>query len=183
MMNEATTAQIETGVPERGWAGWFAVSAGIILGLTGLAKVYGAGGDVKLLGVMDPIFGVPFKQLMLAVGVAELFVAGTCLFTRAHRVNTFLVVWLATGFLIYRTGMWWLGWKKPCGCLGNITDALGITPQTADFIIKMLLAYLLVGGYALLLWQWRRTGSPVAIVSSEPVSRAADDVATLAARR
>jgi hypothetical protein len=44
-MNEATIAQIGAGVPERGWAGWFAVSAGIILGLTGLAKVYGAGGD------------------------------------------------------------------------------------------------------------------------------------------
>jgi hypothetical protein len=63
-MNEATIAQIETDVPERNWAGWFAVSAGIILGLTGLAKIYSAGGDVKLLGVMDPIFGVPFKQLI-----------------------------------------------------------------------------------------------------------------------
>jgi hypothetical protein len=41
--------------PEGAWMVWFSVSAGLILGLTGLAKVYGAGGDVKLLSIADPI--------------------------------------------------------------------------------------------------------------------------------
>jgi hypothetical protein len=37
----------------QGLAGWFAVSASVILAVTGLAKVYGAGGEVKLLTVVD----------------------------------------------------------------------------------------------------------------------------------
>jgi hypothetical protein len=57
---------------------------------------------------------------------------------------------------MYRLGLWWMDWKKPCSCLGNLTDALHISPQTADNITKVLLAYLLIGSYGLLLWQWKQ---------------------------
>ena len=63
----------------------FRISAGLILCLTGLAKVWTAFGDVKLLTVPDPIVGISFKYLMLAVGVAELAIAAVCLFTRVRR--------------------------------------------------------------------------------------------------
>jgi len=58
----------------------FALSSGLILGLTGIAKVWTAFGQVKLLTVPDPIVGISFKHLMLAVGVAELVIAAVCLF-------------------------------------------------------------------------------------------------------
>jgi len=50
-----------------------------------------------------------------------------------------------------------MGWHRPCGCLGNLTDLdlLGISPHTADTIMKLVLAYLLVGSYWLL-WRSRR---------------------------
>jgi len=52
---------------------------------------------------------------------------------------------LATNFVVYRVGLWWIGWHRPCGCLGNLTDLLGISPHTADTIMKLVLAYLLAG--------------------------------------
>lgn len=66
-----------------------------------------------------------------------------------------LLAWMTTNFLLYRLGLWWLDWKRPCPCLGNLTDALGISPAMADTIGKGLLAYLLVVSYALLILDWR----------------------------
>jgi hypothetical protein len=100
---------------------WFVISAGLILGLTGLAKVWSAFGDMKLLMLPDPITGLSFKYMMLLAAGAELPIAAICLFTKAHRFGTTLVAWISTNFLVYRLGLWWMGWKKPCGCLGNIT--------------------------------------------------------------
>jgi hypothetical protein len=133
---------------------WFVISAGLILGLTGLAKVWSAFGDVKLLTVPDPITGLSFRTMLLLAAVAELPIAAVCLFAKANRLATVLVAWLASIFLVYRLGLWWIGWKKPCGCLGNLTDTLGISPHTADVIIKGLLAYLLIGSYGLLIREW-----------------------------
>jgi hypothetical protein len=49
-----------------------------------------------------------------------------------------------------------MNWHRPCNCLGNLTDALHISPQTADNIMKLLLAYLLIGSYGLMFWRWKQ---------------------------
>lgn len=138
------------------WRGRFVMSSATILVVTGMAKIWAAMGDVTLLTVSDPVFGVPFKSLMLAVAVVELAVAIACLLFRPSRLPVHLVAGLASGFLIYRIGLWWMDWVKPCSCLGNLTDALRLTPQTADLLVKVLLVYLLTGSYALMLWERRR---------------------------
>jgi hypothetical protein len=99
---------------------------------------------------------LPFGYLMLTVGLLELGIAVDCLFGKTEKRSLTLVAWLATNFLVYRIGLWWVGWRKPCGCLGNLTDALHLSPQSADTIMKGLLAYLLIGSYALLIRDWRR---------------------------
>jgi hypothetical protein len=38
--------------------------------------------------------------------------------------------------------------------MGNLTDALHISPQVADTAIKIILVYLLLGSYAALFWLW-----------------------------
>jgi hypothetical protein len=134
----------------------FAVSSGVILALTALAKAWTVAAGGKILLVAEPLSGLPFKHVFPLVAAVELAIAVVCLFTKAHRLATMLVAWMATNFLVYRVGLWWMGWRKPCGCLGNLTDALHISPQTADHLIKLLLAYLLVGSYGLLIWQWRQ---------------------------
>jgi hypothetical protein len=111
---------------------------------------------VKLLTVADPIAGIPFRWLLLVVGMLELVIAAVCLFSKNKRLASLLVAWLATNFLVYRLGLWWMGWHRPCGCMGKLTDALHISEHTADNIMKVVLAYLLIGSYGLLLWQWRQ---------------------------
>lgn len=129
---------------------WFGFSAGILLGVTGIAKVGSTLGSVKLLAVADPIAGIPFRWLLLAVGIVELVIAGICFFGRDKRWASVLVAWLATSFLIYRLGLWWMGWHRPCGCMGSLTEALHLSEQAADNIMKGVLAYLLVGSCGLL---------------------------------
>lgn len=129
-------------------------SAGIILLFAGIAKVWSSFGNSKQLAVTDPILDVPFGKLMLLVGTLEIGIALVCFVSRRQFLAPALIAWLATNFLVYRVGLWWMDWKRPCGCLGNLTDALHITPQTADSIMKVALGYLLIGSYGLLIWQW-----------------------------
>ena len=135
---------------------WFIISASLILLITGAAKVWTVFGNNKILGLVDPIAGLKFWQLMLAVGWGEIAVALVCFFSKRQTLALGLVAWMSTNFVVYRLGLWWMDWKKPCSCLGNLTDALHISPQTADNIIKVLLAYLLIGSYGLLVWQWKQ---------------------------
>lgn len=135
---------------------WFILSAGAILVVTGIAKVWASFGNSKLLAVSDPICGVPLGTVLLVVGLAEILVASVCFLGKRPLTATVLVAWLATTFLLYRCGLRWIGWHKPCSCLGNLTDALHISPQTADNIMKVVLAYLLIGSYGLLFWHWRQ---------------------------
>jgi hypothetical protein len=93
---------------------------------------------------------------MFVVGVLELTVAGVCLFGKAQVFAMAIVAWLATSFLIYRIGLVLVGYHKPCSCLGNLTDALHIPPQIADTVMKIILAYLLIGSYGTLFWLWRQ---------------------------
>lgn len=128
----------------------FNLSAGAMLLATGGGKILSALGQAAILQRIDPIFPVQFGHLMLTAGIAELLVACICFSGKLKVVGHFAVAWLATIILIYRVGLWWIGWHRPCHCLGDFTDALHISSQTADMVMKIVLAYLLVGSYAAL---------------------------------
>lgn len=136
--------------------GLFMLSTAGVLATTRIAKVWTSLGNVKLLGVADPVLGIKFAHLMLAAGMAEIVIAPVCLFSRRSLLPAALVAWPATVFVIYRFGSWWMDWRHPCGCLGNLTDVLHIAPRTPDILMKVVLACLLIGSYAILLWEWRR---------------------------
>ena len=121
-----------------------------LLAITGIAKVWSGLGNSKFLAVVDPIIGIKFGTLMLVVGVAEIVIAGVCFFRKRQTLALGLVAWMSTNFVVYRLGLWWMDWKKPCSCLGNLTDAVHISPQLADNIMKVVLAFLLVGSCGLL---------------------------------
>jgi hypothetical protein len=46
--------------------------------------------------------------------------------------------------------------------MGSLTSALHLSEKAADNIMKVVLAYLLIGSYGLLLWQWRKRDRCVA---------------------
>ena len=136
---------------------FFVLSVGAVLAITGIAKVSSGLGTSKFLAVLDPIFGITFGKLMLVVGVAEIVIAMVCFFSKRQTLALGLVAWMSTNFVVYRLGLWWMDWHRPCNCLGNLTDALHISPQVADNIMKVILAYLLIGSYGLLFWRWRNS--------------------------
>lgn len=130
-------------------------SSGLILGLTGVAKLWSALGTSRALIIADPLLGISYEHLLAVVAVIEIVAATLCFFGRSREVAVASVAYLSTNFLIYRIGLWWIGWKQPCGCMGSLTDALHIRPQTADHIALVLLIYMATASYALLFRQWR----------------------------
>jgi hypothetical protein len=132
----------------------FINSAGVLLLITACAKLLSGGGEAAILKTPDPIFGIPFRQVFLVVGAAELVIAMICLMGKSERIQTILVAWLSTCFLLYRFGLIWMGYHRPCACMGNLTDALGISSQVADNTMKMVLVYLLTGSYGVLWYLW-----------------------------
>jgi hypothetical protein len=134
----------------------FVFSAGGVLLITGLAKVLSALGRAQVLEQDDPIFGISFRYLMFSVGVIELFISAICILTTKQNLSLGLVALLSTNFLGYRMGLLWIGYHGPCSCLGNLTDAIHLPPKMADSIMKLILAYLLVGSYAMLFCLWKQ---------------------------
>jgi hypothetical protein len=134
----------------------FMVSAGTLLLATAAAKLVSAGGNARILQDPDPILAISFRHLFWIVGVLELVIALICLFGNQPRLQAGLVAWLATSFAIYRLALYLAAYPKPCHCLGNLTDALHLSPELADTVMKVILAYLLIGSYAILFWFWKQ---------------------------
>ncbi len=131
-------------------------SLGALLLATAIAKLVSAAGTARSLQQPDPVFLIPFQRVFAMVGTLEIFTALVCLFGKRVKLQACLVAWLATNFLLYRLTLLLIGWHKPCPCLGNLTDALHMSPKTAHNAMKIILAYLLIGSYATLFWLWRQ---------------------------
>jgi len=139
------------------WENWFVMSVGCILALTGCAKLWSAFGQMKVLAIPDPVIGISYRNLLFGVGLLEVLIGWFCFMGRQRKLALGLTAWLATAFVIYRLSLIWLDYHKPCNCLGTLTDALHISPNAADTVMKVILAYLLVGSYGILIWQWVRS--------------------------
>jgi len=114
-------------------------TAGALLLATAAAKIWSSFGHATMLVIPDPILGLGFRKLMLAVGGTELLVALFCFLPWAKPwLKLALVTWLAANFLVYRMGLWFIGWHHPCRCLGNLAGALRLSDQAADNLMKPL---------------------------------------------
>ena len=152
------------------WERRFILSAAVLLLVTALAKLASILGKAEILQTIDPIIGIPFRYLLLLAGLLEALVAAICLFSVNLRLASGLIAWLATNFVVYRTGLWLIGWHQPCKCLGALTDFLPISPQAADFIMKAVLTFLFVGSYTVVFLLGRRTRTPEPRVAASPHS-------------
>jgi hypothetical protein len=136
----------------------FLMGATAILVATGLAKFITVLGDSRILDRPDTIFTfLTNRQLLFGVAVLELSVA-TLIVSRWLQMTgkLALIAWLGAAFLTYRVAAVGLGKAGPCRCLGNLTDALGIAPATADLAMKFALGYLLMGSIIFLFLLFRR---------------------------
>jgi len=129
------------------WPKWFAFSAGIILLVTGMAKLISSLGSAEVLGQMDPLLKISFRHLLFAVGLLELAVSTSCLLFLKPKLSLMLVAWLSTNFLAYRIGLVLIDYHKPCSCMGTLTDAIHLPPSLADLMMKSIMIYLVIGSY------------------------------------
>lgn len=146
---------------------YFIFVSGLCLGLSAIAKFISIGGEAGILHELDPVFQVSFNHLLLLAGIIEVAVAAICVFGSRVWLQSTLLAWLASCFLLYRFAMFWVGYHKLCPCLGNITDALHISPQLSDTATKILLGYLLVGSYTSLFWLWYQRKKAPALVAEQ----------------
>jgi len=133
---------------------WFIISSGVLLCVASLAKLISSLGKSHILGFQDPIFPISFRWMFCIAGIMEMAVAYFCLFDKRTIFRAGLLALISTNILVYRLSLLIVGYHKLCSCLGNLTDALSISPQTADTAMKIILAYLLIGSYAILFQQW-----------------------------
>jgi hypothetical protein len=137
------------------------LSLGMILFLTGAAKVWSSLGHAQVLDEFDPIFGLTFHLLFRVVGIVELGLACYCwrscrgLNTKSIRLAGILVAWFSTLLVGYRLGLLYVHWSLPCRCLGDFTEALHIPRNVAENMMKAILCYMFFGSYGLLIWQWK----------------------------
>ncbi|HEV2695802.1 MAG TPA: MauE/DoxX family redox-associated membrane protein [Verrucomicrobiae bacterium] len=134
----------------------FFYSAGFLLLITSAAKLISATGHARILENPDPIFAIPFRWVFWIVGGIEAIIATVCFFSRQDRLRAVLLACLTSNFVFYRAGLYLLHYQRPCSCLGNLTDAVHVSPKIADAAMKIILAYLLFGSYAALLWLRRQ---------------------------
>ena len=134
----------------------FIFSAGVLLLITSSAKLVSAVGAMQVLDVDEPIFRISFRHIFWVAGLIELFIAWACFLDVNLWYQAGMVASLATNFVFYRLGLVWIGWHKPCSCMGNLINFLHIPPQTADTAMKIILAYLFIGSYITLFWLWRQ---------------------------
>lgn len=111
------------------------------------AKIISSFGDQSILAEHDPLFGVRNRQLFWIVGVIELTICGYCFFHRDSRLASSLVAGIGVAFVVYRAGLAWIGYQKPCTCLGDAASMLHITDATADTILRWVIVYLLIAGF------------------------------------
>lgn len=131
------------------WARLFIFSASFILLITGMAKIFSTFGGQEVLDLIDPIFKISFRHLMFLVGALEIAVSIVCFFIPRTNLCLGLIGWMSTNFLMYRLGIWYVGWRRPCPCVGNFADMLHLSANSVDLLIKTLFLYLLINSYCL----------------------------------
>jgi hypothetical protein len=127
---------------------YFLGSIILVLFLTAVAKLWSSFGTAAILEMSDPFFGCSFRNVFRFIGTLELVIVMYCLFG-ANLSHKFLATsWIATCFVFYRLGLFLIGWRRPCHCLGNLTDALHLSSDLTDLCLKIFLGYMLIVSYA-----------------------------------
>jgi len=147
--------QAPSGNKAEKWSRWFIYSAGVLLFITGIAKIISVFGQDAVLRKPDPILGIHFNHLLLFVGLIELAVALVCLRSANQHLALALVAALSINFLGYRMGLWLIHWTGYCPCLGTLTEAIHLSPRQAARLTGAAFIYLITGSFYFIVRSWR----------------------------
>jgi hypothetical protein len=132
-------------------------SVALILFITSSAKLYSAFGSERILDRMDRLLQIPNRWVLVGTGLIELAIVLYLLFGRIERTKLLAVLWLGSGFILYRFFHWFFGYSEPCRCLGKLGERLPLSSGTLDFILMGAVLYLFAGSLAFLVSSWRRS--------------------------
>lgn len=132
----------------------FIYSAGAILLAAALERFLIATGNARVLSWPEPMLGIPMRPAVLMVGGLELVTALICLFGKNIRLQIAWLAWLATNFIVFQIGLFWMHYHPQAACIDSLTDPLILARGTTGIIISFLPFYLLVGSYAAVFWLW-----------------------------
>jgi hypothetical protein len=144
--------------------------AGVLFLATALATLVSVNGSAMLLTTPDPIFGISIRFLLIIVATLEMITACILFFAKNKNLKSGVVAGLATCFCLYRLGLWSIHYQKPCNCLGDLTERLHISSHAADSAMELVLAYLLITGYAILLRNWQSKRRTFSITELAPTN-------------
>lgn len=133
-----------------------------ILTVSALCKLIRASGSARILAESDPLFGISNRDLFLLVGLLEIWLAVLLAGRHTLYVKLLLIAGLATNFVVYRAGLFYLGVHKPCPCLGNALEWTHVNVRTLDLAMTGVLLWLLSTSFIpLFLLFWCRKSNPL----------------------
>jgi hypothetical protein len=136
------------------WVRWFIYSAALVLILTAAAKFYSATGSARILTATDQVLHLTYRRVMLLAGSLEIAIGAYLIVGRNSTAKIWLVLWLSGNFLFYRCVTDFLG-VKVCPCLGTIQSMLPFAKANVDFLLALVLFYLLFGSVGCIVYQYR----------------------------
>lgn len=148
---------------EANWTKSFVKSAGFILLAAALSRFLIAFSSAQFLSLPDPALGIPLRYSVFAVGGIELLVAVICLFGKNIYFKTGWLAWLATNYVVFQVGLFWMHCHPQATCIGSLTDPLHLSRGFYGWCTLFLAIYLVTGSYTALitLWLGGRAGQTV----------------------
>ena len=136
------------------WSRLFILSVGVLLFVTGTAKIVSALGKTEVLVMPDPIFNIPYNYFLMSIGLIELIVAIFCLTSANKNLALVLVAVLSMNILAYRTGLRFIHWRGYCPCMGTLFQTIHLSRYQADFLMRSVVLYLTAGSFYFLASSW-----------------------------
>src|ERR1043166_3930523 len=132
---------------------YFRISAVLLL-ITGALKLLSLAGGARILESPDPVFGAPYRDLMLLEAALEV-VTGVLLLTRIGRKHGLLILfWLGLMFCGYHFAVFLLDPAAPCPCLGTLWGSFGVKQELMDRAARAVAVSFVVGPVLIWLRGW-----------------------------
>jgi len=98
----------------------------------------------------NPIIPLTNGAVLWLACFFELGTSALLLILRSEKIRLGLIAYAGGVFCTYRLGLVYLGLTKPCGCLGNLGEWVGLSSRLEGTLLFGIALAMLFGGLALL---------------------------------
>lgn len=132
----------------------FCNSVAIILVITALAKFYSLVAYHSYLLGLDPLLEIRSDVALGITGLVEICVAAFLVSSRPLLSKLQSILWLSLLFVLYRFGLFSIGYNHPCPCLGGPNSWVLLKFISWDLLMKVVVAYMLVLSIAFMIFAY-----------------------------